>query len=328
MADIQVQFEKFHDVIHVDYDMSTDLRDSRDVVLDLIRKQLKEKKQPLFRELHQGSYKMKTGVKPIDNREYDIDIGLRFDIDSKEHDAATVRRWVYEAVKDHTKVCLDRGPCVRVVYQAGYHLDLVTYSVQETSGTDRYRLAHKTNGWRDADPPKLLEHVDAARKAFDGTEDGRTQTDQFRRIVRYLRRWDDVHNAEEGNSKPTGLAFVLLSCNHLAPQWFLDRRPDDRTALEQLCRLAAVTSGRLVANKPTPEYEDMFARLTEDDMTVLKERFGSLAEALWQAGVTVDPVKACQLLQPHLGHDFPVPTPEDSGKKTKAPAIITSSASA
>jgi hypothetical protein len=328
MADIQAQFEKFHDTIRVDFDMSTDLRDSRDVVLNLIRKHLKDNQRPAFRELHQGSYKMKTGVKPLADRDYDIDIGLRFFVDFKEYDASIVRGWVFDAVKDHTNVCKNGGPCVRVVYQAGYHLDLVTYAVEDQAGTDRYRLAHKTNGWRDADPPSLLDHVNAARKQFEGTEDGATQTDQFRRIVRYLRRWDDVHNPDEGDSKPTGLAFVLMCCSHLAPQWFIDRRPDDRAALEQLCWLMSAYPGRIVANKPTPEYEDMFGRLSDADMNALKQRFASLAEALRQAGATVDPVRACKLLRSQFGDDFPVPTPEDSGKKTKAPAIITSSASA
>jgi hypothetical protein len=72
----------------------------------------------------------------------------------------------------------------------------------------------------------------------------------------------------------------------------------------------------------------MFGRLSDDDMNALKQRFASLAEALRQAGTTVDPVRACELLRSQFGDDFPVPTPEDSGKKTKAPAIITSSASA
>src|SRR5688500_3455104 len=113
MADIQTQFEKFHSTIRVDFDMSSDLRYSREVVLDQMRTQSKHAKLPAFRERHQGSYKMKTGVKPIDDRDYDIDVGLRFNIDKSRFDAITIRSWVLDAVKDHTKVCLDRGPCIR-----------------------------------------------------------------------------------------------------------------------------------------------------------------------------------------------------------------------
>jgi hypothetical protein len=55
---------------------------------------------------------------------------------------------------------------------------------------------------------------------------------------------------------------------------------------------------------------------------------GKLADALGQAGEETDPVKASKLLQKYFGDDFPVPEPEDTGTKTKAPAILTSSSSA
>lgn len=328
MADIQRQFEQFHERIRVDYDMSQELRDKRDIIVSRIKKHLKEQGRPTTRELLQGSYRMKTGVKPIADLEYDIDIGLRFNVDDHE-DATTVRGWVFDAVKDHTMRCENRTSCIRVVYQAGFHLDLVTYRVTEDgTGVETFHLAHKTNGWRLADPVALLEHIDTARKRFEGTNDNATQTDQFRRVVRYLRRWADVQEPLESDAKPTGLAFVLLCCVHLTMRRFIDDRPDDRAALEQFCRLVGSWLGRLVATKPTPDYEDVLARLTDGQMETLKRRFLALADALTEAGRTVDPVRACELLRPHLGDDFPVPTPEDSGKKTKAPAIITSSASA
>lgn len=129
MADVQKQFEKFHETIRVDYDMSSELREKRDIVVEKIKKFLREKGLPSCEVLLQGSYKMKTSVQPIEDLEYDIDIGLRFAIHEDDHDAATVRGWVYDAVSDHTMRVEDKGPCVRVYYAKGYHLDLVTYAV-------------------------------------------------------------------------------------------------------------------------------------------------------------------------------------------------------
>jgi hypothetical protein len=80
--------------------------------------------------------------------------------------------------------------------------------------------------------------------------------------------------------------------------------------------------------KPTPEHEDTLGRLTDDDMNALKKRFLALADVLNAAGLATDPVKACEAVRAQLGDDFPVPAPEETGTKTKAPAIITSSVSA
>jgi hypothetical protein len=114
----------------------------------------------------------------------------------------------------------------------------------------------------------------------------------------------------------------------LKPTNDLAGTPDDRTGLAALARTASQVTGRVIAKKPTPEYEDVFGRLNDEQMKQLKARFGVLADTLDAAGREADPVKACKLLQDVFGPDFPVPGPEETGKKSGAPAIITSSASA
>lgn len=329
MADIQQQFEKFHATIRVDYDMSQELREKRDIVVAKVQKYLRDNQLPGVRVLLQGSYKMKTGSQPIADLEYDIDIGLRFDFNEGVYTAAEVRRWIYEAVKDHTHFCDDKGPCIRVVYEKGFHLDLVAYCVwTDAFGREQYRLAHKDKGWREADPPKLLDHVSQHRERFQGTDDNATKTDQFRRCVRALRRWNDVRTPYEDEEKPAGLAYVLLACEKLNKRTFLDGRPDDRKALEEWTRSASQTFGRISVIKPTPEHEDMFGRVGDEEMDKLKADLAALANDLRDAGTMADPVEACKVLQKHFGEDFPVPKPEETGRKTSAPAITTSSVSA
>lgn len=328
MANAQKQFEQFHAAIRVDYEMAEELRKKRDIVVNRIKKYLKDKGLPTVRVLLQGSYKMKTGVKPIAEMEYDIDIGLRFDFHEDDHSAADVRSWIYDAVKDHTKRIEDKGPCIRVVYEKGFHLDLVAYAVWDDGGTDQYRLAHKKRGWVDANPPRLLEHFDAVRAPYEHTTDTRTQTDQFRRVVRYLRRWDDVAIPTESKAKPCGLAFVLLCRTRLAPTTRVDGTSDDLAALESLAQSASQVTGRIVESKPTSEYEDLFAALSDLQMDDLKSRLATLAQKLRDAAAEPDTVKACESLRSEFGDDFPVPAPEDTAKKTSAPAIVTSSSSA
>jgi predicted nucleotidyltransferase len=331
MADVQKQFERFHATIRIDYDMATELREKREIIIEKILKWLREHGHPVFTVLLQGSYKMKTGSKPIEELEYDMDIGLRFDLHPDHFSAEEVREWVLSAVDGHTDRVEDKGPCIRVAYGAGYHLDLVVYAFwQDASGAEQFRLAHKSKGWRMTDPPGLLQYVDDYRTThFNDTEDSETKTDQFRRCVRCLRRWNDYRLPYEAEKKPVGLAYVLLAIQrqlsrHTRPQGGCD----DRAALVDFTRRVSQTVGRVTAPKPTPEYEDLFERLSNSEMDEFKHDLGALAGALEFAGQTSDPVEACKRLQEVFGPDFPVPEPADTGKRTAAPAIIVSSTSA
>lgn len=330
MADVQKQFEEFHEKIRMDYEMASELREKRDAVLRRIRKYLKDNDLPGFREIGQGSYTMKTGTKPIEDLEHDIDVGLRFDFHENDYTADEVRGWIYEAVKEHTQRIEKKKPCIRVVYEAGYHIDITSYAVWDEGGKEQFRLARKDTGWTHADPPALLDYVNNFRETnFKDTEDNATKTDQFRRNVRSLRRWNDVCLPFESKSKPVGLAFVLLAVQRpLTRSTFLDGWPDDRQSLATFTRSVASTIGRVIAKKPTPVYDDLFVRMSDSEMDEFKERMGTLADALEFAGRTADPVKACERLREVFGEDFPVPEAKDTATRTRAPAIVTSSSSA
>jgi hypothetical protein len=331
MANVQKYFEQFHDKIRADYEMNSTLREKKDTILKLLRKRLKEAERPSFDELLQGSYSIpvRTGVCPIAKLEYDIDVGLRFAFDDSAYRATEVRKWLLDAVDGHTHRVEEMGPCIRVGYADAYHVDLVSYANWvDDDGQERFRLAHRSKGWRPADPPALREYVKSARERFEGTEDSQTKTDQLRRIVRYLKRWYDVAIPEESDAKPSGLAFLLLAIERVAPTYSWDGISDDRAALASLANYATALSGRISICKPTPEYEDVFGKLSDDEMSEFKERFGEMADTLKQAANETDPVEACQALHNVFGDDFPVPEPEDTAKRTSAPAIVTSSSSA
>lgn len=329
MAQVQKYLEKFHSKIRTDYDMDSTLREKRDVVLDRIRKHLKDNKLPGFKELHQGSYKMRTGAKPIGTIEYDIDVGLRFSVSKDDYDATTVRSWVLGAVEGHTKETFDKGPCIRVTYVGGYHLDLVCYSREERAGGgEDLFLAHNSKGWRPADPVALASYVDAAREGFSDTEDSETGTDQLRRVIRYLKRWYDFAIQEDSDAKPSGLAYTLLSIERTWKELGWDGKPDDPIALRRVADHLATHPGRPTVFKPTPEHEDVLAGVSDAAIEKLKNRAASLVGAIDEAREAVDPVDACKALRKVFGDDFPVPDPDDTGKKQKSAAIITSSTSA
>ena len=218
MANIQKYFEEFHNKIRTDYDMNDELREKRDVVIGTVKKYLKEQGHPSCEELLQGSFRVGTGIKPIEDLEYDIDVGLRFCFRDSEHTAKDVRRWVFQSVEGHTGSVVEMGPCTRVNYATGFHIDLVAYSTWDENGQTQYRLAHNKNGWRHSDPPALIAYVKKIREQFKGTEDSATSTDQFRRVVRYLKRWNDEAIPTDQEYKASGIALLVLAAHHLAPR--------------------------------------------------------------------------------------------------------------
>jgi hypothetical protein len=334
MANVQAQFEQFHKQIRTYYEINETLRDKKDIIVRRVKKHLEENNRPQYTEFIQGSYKMKVGVCAVDGLEYDIDVGLRFSFDESKHTPATVRGWVFEAVDGHTETVEQKPSCIRVTYADGYHVDLVPYAWwDDHNDQEQYRLAHESNGWRPADPPALVQHVQDARKPFADTKDIATQTDQFRRVVRYLKRWNDRAMPFESKDKPSGIALVLLTEQLLkSPKTNWDGISDDRAALEQVAQAAENNVGRISIAKPTPEHEDLFGGISAKGMTDLKRRFGELCKALVDSKNASDVPTACKRLREVFGDDFPCPDPDggkqEEARKTSAPAVISSASSA
>ena len=121
MAEIQKYLEEFNDAIRLKgYEENSTLREKRDIILDKlkdgIKSYFKEKDEnpPQYVTFNQGSYKLGTGIKPLDG-DYDIDVGIKFNISISDYkDPVVVKKWVYESLKNHTKKVEIRRPCVTV----------------------------------------------------------------------------------------------------------------------------------------------------------------------------------------------------------------------
>lgn len=312
---IQNYFGKFHKEIKVE---TEELREKRDILLDKIKASLKDQKHPVPELLNQGSYIYGVGVKPVANQEYDIDVGLDFDIQSSEYQAEDVRNWVYDAIKTHTKEVESKGPCIRVRYAKGYHVDLVVYArFKENKKIENYQLAMKDNTWKSADPKKLKQFISDSRNSFKDTKDS-SGSDQLQRVTRYLKRWNDEAIPGDSKDKPSGLATLLLVIEALkAPKLDSENLPSDIDALIKVAEYATSTN-KIIVKKPTPEYEDMYGKLSSSAMEKLIKRFSSLLNDLKKAKVLNDE-KATELLAKQFGSDFPTSLRKsESDENTKA----------
>ncbi len=320
MTNLQKQFEKFHREIKVE---TEELREKRDIIINKIKDSLNRNGCPVPELFNQGSYIYGVGIKPISNeQEYDIDVGLIFNIRSDEYSAKEVRMWVYDAIGEHTQNVEEKGPCIRVRYQAGYHVDLICYSLStDYDGHRKFKFAHKSDGWKEADPEKLKSYIKEARRPFENSRDS-SGVDQLQRVVRYLKRWNDKALPDESEDKPVGLALLLLCIKHLiTPIFDSEGKSNDLEALRTIIGQIKSLS-RISVKKPTPEYEDVFEKIGNDGMLSLIGRFKQLDESLFNALNESDLEKACKIIRCEFGNDFPLE--KDEEKSATVASIIAS----
>lgn len=351
MADVQKQFISFHEAIKQKrFKDEQVLRDKRDIV----QRKLNERLPVVFEKYNeevpewtwrdQGSYEMGTGVKPLSG-DFDIDQGLYFSIASTEIDPVTLKKRVHEALDGHTDDVGVRRPCVTVWYhKAGervYHVDIAVYSAADAnpSGNDllavgRLGSSDDNKWWEVSDPAGLADEI---LERFSG-EDRK----QFRRCVRYLKRWRDVKFSSDGNAAPNGIGLTVAAyrwlSNTYVDEWTNGKdKPDDLAALLGLVRsmLSGFTlvyrddewADRLAITLPTRPYSDVLDKMTNNQMATFKSKLEGLRDALVFAQDEVDPTDACEKLRKVFGGDFPVPTRKSTARVT-SPAIASSSSAA
>ena len=322
MANIQTYFNKFEDTIRKSYDDNSILRKKRDLLLSDLREGLQRnfQKIPRFEDFNQGSYVMGTGIAPLAGEDYDIDVGLVFHIPKEDYSPVKVKQWVYDALQSGNRKVEYKRPCVRVQYhragEALYHVDLAIYSGGNFNWGNQTYLAKGFLGsgpenqkWEISEPKRWIETF---QQKFQHQEGHRNQ---FRRVIRFLKRWKDFKFRAEGNGRPTGIAITACAFN-----WFQigtiynpnTRREeyDDLTALKNLTQASINRfpwAGRMSVNLPVPPHNDLFEKMGDRQMENFKSRLEMLRDALTQVERTVDPLTACHLLRDVFGDDFPTP---------------------
>jgi hypothetical protein len=348
VASVQKQFEAFHDTIKLkQFAENQTLRERRDIIRDKLEERLPEvfeqhgEECPTFYFRDQGSYEMRTGTKPLDG-DYDIDQGLYFEVSMTSYpDPVVLKERVYEALVGHTKDVQIRRSCVTVFYQCDgesiYHVDLAVYSsgLQNADGKSRLAKGRENSGeafriWEVSSPQTLADTIWAR---FDGND-----RRQFRRIVRYLKRWRDENFPKGGNAAPLGIGLTIATYDHLQPTYtdVVAGKADDLTALRKLVRailgrfISVWDSNeqqwvrRLNVTLPVEPWNDLFEQMTNHQMATFEDKLKTLQEALDAAANEIAPEEACKKLQKVFGDDFPIPEKTETAKR-HLPAIVSSS---
>lgn len=325
MPTLQTAFKQFHDTIKLsDMDENATLREKRDILLDKLKDKISEDAAS-YTYFNQGSYAMHTGISP-DDGDYDIDVGLRFDIDKDDYpDPTVVKKWVRDALEGHTKSVEIRKPCVTVKYQRDgesiYHVDFAVYAASNKDGklylARGNEFASDDNKfWEESDPIRFMKLI---RERFENSEDAA----QFRRVIRYLKKWKSKKFSAQGNAAPTGISLTMLAYQHFSPNFTIDVFHNNARVYNDFESLRGLTQaifqefsqkfdddGNIVYDihvyMPTPPYNDLFGKMTIKQKTDFHNEMAKMIETLKQVHEKVSLSGKCELLQDIFGTDFPV----------------------
>jgi len=219
MPAVQTQFNAFHAAIKLDEDDEKEtLQTKRDTLLRALKANLPST-APKFTSFHQGSYSMHTGVVPL-NGNFDIDIGIIFECERKAYpDPVVLKKIVRDALDTHGRTVNIRRPCVTVNYMTGdvtnYHVDLAIYAQRAdglldlAKGKEHSATEHRV--WETSDPEQLT-------KLICGRFSDDAERAQYRRCIRYMKRWRDYQFLKGG---PLSIAITVA-----AYKWFQPKKAD------------------------------------------------------------------------------------------------------
>lgn len=323
---VQSELIKFNDKIRTDFETKQELGKKRDILLDKLRNNAE---LPSFDELNQGSYAMYTGIEPEDGEEYDIDVALRFNANKNEYDPIDLKNKIYDTLKNHTDYGAKvKKPCVTVTYkkegEAKYHVDLVVYLYENKDDNNSQLFIAKgkdkdNQEWEKADPKGLVDYLN------DKIEKGKKR-DQYRRTVRYLKKWKNLKFSNTGHANPPSIGITLMTADN-----FTYYEEDDLNALlnivkrilDKFCIVNISETGRhlyrIKLSLPISlkfEYGiDVFEKMSDTQMTDFRDKLLKFKNDLIEVQNEVDEQEQYKKLNRIFGEDFEIPEINNSAKK-------------
>ncbi|GAC13225.1 nucleotidyltransferase domain-containing protein [Aliiglaciecola lipolytica] len=326
---IQNRFSKFHDKIKLgrEDDAYREARAKDNSILDEIKAEFRSAGYPIIETFIQGSLSTYTGIKhPVDD--FDIDRAVVIDADNAPDNPVELKKLVLKVLeKRGFKNARVKKPCVTADYiNLSLHIDIVVYR----KGGEQYELAvgklnsnEQNREWSPSEPKKLIEHINNS-SLFIGSADLKIK--QFKRLVRYFKRWRDEKFGQAIGKKVFSIGLTLMLKEQFRPAIDNNGKVDDLQSLRD-------TVGAIMASNyfhwagdnkykvnvylPVQPYINVFENSSIDTGTQLYNKFKLLLTKLDQALEEDSLKKQCEILQGLFGNDFEVPEKEQSNNAGK-----------
>ena len=329
---IQTHFNRFHEKIKLGREDAAykKARERDDSIKADVKSAFSEAGYPVVADFIQGSLKTHTGIRPITG-DYDIDRALVIDENAAPENPVKPKKEALGVLEDRGfKNAKIKKPCVTADYASdSVHIDFVIY---KRSGEQHYLAVGKKNSdennreWSAADPLGLIDWVNGDSK-YD-KDDAKDILAQFRRLVRYIKRWRDVQFQETVAAKVFSIGLTVMAKEQLVPSFSPEGARQDLTALRET--VAAVLRGgyfqeeeggkyRVRVGLPKQPWRDIFYGSSLDTGTQLYNKLTRLVEQLDKVAEEANERERCQILNKLFGDDFEVPDPpKGSSSKVRA----------
>ena len=333
---IQTHFDKFHDKIKLgrEHEKYRKARDRDDSIKADVRTSFKEAGYPVVADFIQGSLKTHTGIVPTSG-DYDIDRALVIDEETAPENPVTPKKKALDVLEDRGfKNAKIKKPCVTADYASdNVHIDFIIY---KRSGDQYFLAVGKKNSdednreWSIADPLGLIEWINDA-SGYDEDE-AQVVLAQFRRLVRYLKRWRDEQFTEAVAAKVFSIGLTVMVKQNLVWEFSTEGARKDLTALRKTVE-AILDAGYFSEEQagkyqvrvclPVEPFRDIFDGSSLDTGTQFRNKLKRLKEQLVKAEALSDEREQCEILNELFGKDFKVPDPPTGSSKSSR-AVYTS----
>lgn len=298
MSDCNKLFSDFNKEITPSADQMSKMKSSREALEKKIVSKLQQelKQTPTFYTQGSSAKDMRTIIIK-ENGTYDADRGIY--LPSKPSvSGETIQKYVYDAVKDHTKDGAEhRKKCIRVLYQSEYNIDFPVY--YEVKGEDYSYMAVKGNDWIKDDPWHMIQWF-SDKKDKDG---------QLLRVIKYLKAW----SSKSSFKMPSGIALAVW-----AAQGFVESAGrDDISLLETLKTIKSSLGTIVTCYAPVEPKDDLTSKLSVTQKENFKTALGNFIDDGQKAVDETNQLAASKLWRVHLGARFPYGKDEDVDSKSR-----------
>lgn len=316
---LQSKFNTFNQRIQLTRqdDAYKDAREKDDSITGVIKTKFKEKGYPVIDDFVQGSLATFTAIKEK-GKDFDIDRAIIIDHDEAPTDPVEVKKVILDILENrgfrNAKI---KKPCVTADYQSqNLHIDIPIY--RKTSW-DSYQLAvgrkdsnTENKIWSDSAPIELINWIN------DSSTFGEYATQklyQFRRLVRYIKRWRNNKFSHDVSRKIYSIGLTVMIKQHFKPSIDSEGCPNDLIALKDTINSILNWSGyftshlddqwKVQVSLPVSPYRDIFHGSSLNTGTRFRNQLSNLNSSLQAAIAETDESKQCSLLIGLFGDDFP-----------------------
>lgn len=261
----------------------------------------------------QGSYANDTAVRPADsNGEYDLDLVCL--CAAPGADAEATIEGLTEVLRRDADLAAriepnESGrPCVRLRYADdpqgfGFHVDIVPARGTDPTGVVEVPM-RGLEDWRASAP-------------YPYTAWCLEQPEVFRRVVRFLKRWRDVH----GDGSVASITLQVLAAETLAATTGSDAEALLGTLRGVRERVAASPESAPVIPNPVLPSEDLGDRWKDEDYGRFRVELDEAVALASAALAAADSERSHELWRELLGEDFPASSEDPGGGEGGPPAM-------